>query len=82
MKGHEALHGAFDDGCYLYSQFAGGFVQYVLIVVGDGADEVNRMILVIVLHDIALEESLETAENQCMYGGLLNVFCQEWRKTC
>ena len=57
-------------------------MQYVLIVVGDGADKVNRMIFVIVLHDITLEESLETTENQCMYGGLLNIFCQEWRKTC
>ena len=33
------------------------------LLVGDGADEVNRMIFVIVLHDITLEESLETAEN-------------------
>ena len=82
MKSHESLHGAFDDGCYLYPPFTGGFAQHILIVVGHGADEVNRMIPIVVLHDVALEESLEATENQRMYGGFLNVFRQKWRKTC
>lgn len=61
MKCHEAWHGALDDRCYLYSQFTGGFVQYLLIMVGNGTDKVYRVVFIVVLHHVALEESLEAA---------------------
>ena len=51
-------------------------------MVGNGADKMCRIILIIILHHVTFQESLETAKNECMYRWLVNVLCQKRRKAC
>ena len=51
-------------------------------MVGNGADKMCRIILIIILHHVTFQESFETAKNECMHRWLVNVLCQKRRKAC
>ena len=64
MVANQAFHGALEDGAYLDAHFLCGLGKYLLIMECYGADEMYLAMLIIVLHDVPFQESLETVQHQ------------------
>ena len=76
---YETLHGAFDDSSQFYLQGAGGLFENLFVVVGDRAGKVYFQIFVIILHDVAGEEILESVQYDAVDTRFLDVLDEERR---
>ena len=82
MVANQAFHGALEDGAYLDAHFLCGLGKYLLIMECYGADEMYLAMLIIVLHDVPFQESLETVQHQRAHTRLVQILSEEWRQAC
>ena len=82
MVANQAFHGALEDSAYLDAHFLCGLGKYLLIMECYGADEMYLAMLIIVLHDVPFQESLETVQHQRAHTRLVQILSEEWRQAC
>lgn len=82
MVANQAFHRALENGTYLNAHFLCGLGKYLLIMECYGADEMYLAMLIIVLHDVPFQESLETVQHQRAHTRLIQILSEEWRQAC
>ena len=80
MVANQAFHRALENGAYLNAHFLCCFGKYLLIMECYGADEMYLAMLIIVLHDVPFQESLETVQHQRAHARLVQILSEEWRQ--
>ena len=79
MVANQACVGAMEVGGYLDAHFLCSLGKYLLIMECYGADEMYLAMLIIVLHDVPFQESLETVQHQRAHTRLVQILSEEWR---
>lgn len=78
VEGDQAFHGALDDGADTAAECFGGFRQYVPVIIGYRADEVDgHLAVTIIVGDVTFEEGFERVEHQLLDGGIIDVLTQK-----